>query len=531
KERADRQYATPGENIFERGSIFFKSRDGLLVNAATNLLGFKIAINPKEIRDSDKTYQLLNLIVKIDRDSYNVKVEKKSDPYEEIANRISREDADEIRKLKISGVYVYKEKWRFYPGNNLASQSIGLLGYKENDYAGRYGLEKYYNDILAQTQQSLYVNFFAEVFSSISDNIFKNEKKDGNIVTTIEPSVQGFLENQLDSVKSKWRAESVSGIIINPKDGAIYALGTVPNFNINESSNASDVKIFSNPLVENVFEPGSIIKPLTIAAGLDAGVINIESSYNDAGYIVVGDKKIENFDKKGRGTVKIQEILNQSLNTGAVYVMQKLGRQSFKEYMLNFGLADKTGIDLPNEAKSLVSNLNTNRDLEFATASFGQGIALTAMGAVRAFSSIANGGYLITPHLVSEIDYSDGDKKIIEYPVEGPVLKKETTEQISRMLIEVMDKGLLNGKYMIDGYSVAAKTGTAQIAKDDGSGYYEDKHLHSFFGYFPAYDPQFLVLLYISDPKDVKFAIQTLMDPFLNIAKFLINYYDVPPDR
>jgi cell division protein FtsI/penicillin-binding protein 2 len=189
-----------------------------------------------------------------------------------------------------------------------------------------------------------------------------------------------------------------------------------------------------------------------------------------------------------------------------------------------------TGIDLPYEARNLIDNLKSPRDVEHATASFGQGIALSPIATVRALSVLANGGTLTTPHVVKQIDYKVGFAKNISYPQGERVISEAASKEISRMLTNVVDTALLNGSVKMDNYSIAAKTGTAQIATP-GAGYAEDRYLHSFFGYFPAYDPRFLVFLYTVEPKGEAYASHTLTEPFINTTKFLINYYEVPPDR
>jgi cell division protein FtsI/penicillin-binding protein 2 len=227
-------------------------------------------------------------------------------------------------------------------------------------------------------------------------------------------------------------------------------------------------------------------------------------------------------------------VLNKSLNTGAAFMASRIGSKKFNTYMLKFGLDEITGIDLPNEGNSLVSNLKTNRELETAQASFGQGIALTPIVTVRALSALANGGTLITPHLTKEIKYKLGPTKTISYPKEENrerVISAETSAEISRILTEVVDRSLRDGQVRLENYSVAAKTGTAQIAKPETGGYYDDRYLHSFFGYFPAYEPEFLVFLYTYYPKGVRYASETLTDSFMDITKFLINYYNIAPDR
>jgi cell division protein FtsI/penicillin-binding protein 2 len=529
---ADRQYSTPSSDIFERGSIFFNGKSGNLVSAAVQTLGYKVAIDASKINDGENVYQLLSSIITLDHDTFILKTQKKSDSYEEIIHKISKEQADNISSLKIPGVSIYKEKWRFYPGEKLASHTLGFVGYKGNELAGRYGLERFYDSVLSRGKDNPYVNFFAEVFSNINDSIFNDGVGSGDIVTTIEPAVQGLLEKKLNDVSTMYQTDSIGGIIMNPVDGSIYAMSVKPDFNPNDFSKNTDVSVFSDPLVENVFEFGSVVKPLVMAAAIDKGVITADMTYNDKGSVVVEKREIFNFDKKARGPyTSMQEVLNQSLNTGMVFVYQKLGKDAMRDYLLSYGIKEKTGIDLPNETSGLVANLNSPREIEYANASFGQGIALTPVEMIRALASLSNGGNLVVPHVVKTIKYENGTEEEMIYPTKRAKITEATSEEITRMLVNVMDKSLKAGNAKFEHYSVAVKTGTAQVANENGGGYYEDRHTHSFFGYFPAYDPKFIVFLYAVNPKGVPYASQTWADPFLDITKFLINYYEVPPDR
>ena len=532
-EAADDQYVAPRADTFDRGTIYFSEKNGTRVSVATLKSGFTLAINPSQITDIDKTYEKLASVVEIDKDLFFLRAGKTDDPYEEILKQLDEKTVEEIRILDLDGVILVRRNWRFYPADNMASHVLGFVGYKGKTLGGQYGLERFYNDILQRSEDELYVNFFAEVFSNISKVIKTEEKNNrtGNIITSIEPSTQGVLEKELSALKEKWEADMVGGIIIDPKTGEIYALSSLPDFDPNFYNTVSDHSVFPNPLIESVYEMGSIVKPLTMAIGLDVGAVSYDSTYNDKGFVSFNGAKIQNYDGKARGVVTMQEVLNKSLNTGAVHVMQESGKDTFRDYMYDFGIKDRTGIDLPNETKGLVSNLKSGRDIEFATASFGQGFAISPVAMVRALCVLANGGYLITPHIVREIDYTLGFSEKKEIEKGKQVLKPETSEEISRMLVEVVDVALKKGEVKNERYSIAAKTGTAQIANPDGSGYYEDKYLHSFFGYFPAYDPEFLVFLYAIDPKEVRYASETLTDPFMNITKFLINYYTIPPDR
>lgn len=529
--RADRQYLRSNYNYFNRGSIFFENKNGELISAATLKTGFILAITPNTIDDDVLIYNEISKIIELDRELFFRKSSNKASVYEEVARRIPSDKADEISALKLSGVRLYRERWRFYPGNSMASNAVGFMAYKEDELAGRYGLERYYENVLSRNNDSVFVNFFAEIFSNIQDSLIGDKAMEGDIVTSIEPSVQAFLEQELKKTNEKWSSEYSGGIIMNPKTGAIYAMGISPSFDLNNFQDVRNPKVFSNPMVENVYEMGSIIKPLTLASAIDAGAISANTTYFDSGSMTLNGRTFSNFDGKARGLVSMQEVLNQSLNTGVAFAVSKMGKENFAKYMMSFGIGEETGIDLPSETHGLVENLKSPRDIEYATASFGQGIALTPIATVRALATLGNGGLLINPHIVKKINYKIGGSKKITPNPGKQVLSKETSEEISRMLVNTVDNALLGGTVKIPNYSVAAKTGTAQVAKEDGRGYYENKYLHSFFGYFPAYDPKFLVFMYTMDPKGIRYASETLTHSFMDVTKFLINYYEIPPDR
>src|SRR3990167_4946997 len=222
-ESADRQYVTSVSNVYERGTIFFKDKDGQLISAATQTAGFKIAIEPNKIIDAEDVYQKLVTAIVLDHDNFITRAKKADDPYEEVANHLSREQADAISLLKIPGVQIVKEKWRFYPGGILASHTLGLVGYKDTELGGRYGLEGQYNKELTRYGKNPYVNFFAEVFSNINKTFFNTESGEGNIVTTIEPQVQSFLEKKLTEVKERYKVDSIGGVIIYTQDGTLFS--------------------------------------------------------------------------------------------------------------------------------------------------------------------------------------------------------------------------------------------------------------------------------------------------------------------
>ncbi|MFA6445884.1 MAG: penicillin-binding protein 2, partial [Candidatus Paceibacterota bacterium] len=459
-DRAQRQYVRPNQEILDRGSIYFTNKDGTTLSAATMKTGFVLSIDPRKIESPEEVFRILSGIIPIEADIFYAKAAKKDDPYEEISKHLDQTVADKIDTLKLPGVTLTKEKWRYYPSGYLASNVLGFIGHNDADdnLSGRYGLERYYEDVLARSENNLYINFFAEIFSDIKKSVINGERQEGEIVTTIEPSVQMYIEKLLVKLNKEYHPSVAGAIIMNPKNGDIYAMASTPTFNPNDFSTVKDTKVFVNPLVNNVYEMGSIIKPLTMAAGIDTGLITAKTTYDDKGFIILNGSRINNFDGKGRGITDMQQVLNQSLNTGASFVVHTIGSDVFTEYMNAYGVGQETGIDLPNEAHNLVGNLKSTRELEHATASFGQGIALTPVSTIRALASLSNGGVLVTPHIVKKINYRIG---FVSEPFSGEeyprVLKQESADEITRMLVSVVDNGLLNGSLKMEHFSVAAK--------------------------------------------------------------------------
>jgi len=532
--KAEGQYVHTKTDLYSRGSILFTTRDGTTLSAAAIQSGYILAADPEHITMSKEEY--CTAVADFIEVEHGLCVERVSTPgrtYVELASQLNNDQYEAVEALNIPGVQLYKNQWRYYPGGSLAARPIGFVGYADDgvELRGKYGLERHYDDVLFQKRQAMSVNFFAELFSNLGEFVYqKDGPRTGDVVTSLEPSVSRMLDTVLQQTNDLYSSKLTGGIIMNPKTGEIIAMNAVPGFDLNDRRQAT-IEQFQNPLVENVYEFGSTIKALTMAAGLDSGAITPQTTYYDAGRITLNGFTISNFDGRGRGTVPMQEVLNQSLNTGVSFIAQKMGRDTFRKYFMDYKLGSETGIDLPNEAYGLVDNLDSPREVEYATASFGQGIAMTPIETIRALASLSNGGKLITPHLAKEIKYNDGTTKAVRYPEGQQILKESTSEEISRMLVTVVDKALKGGKVALPNHTIAAKTGTAQMADPIHGGYYDDKYLHSFFGYFPAFDPRFIVFMYTVEPQGVKYASETLTDPFMEITKFLINYYSIPPDR
>lgn len=528
-ELSDRQYSSIAlDENFDRGLIIFQYKDGRDFFAASNQTGYTLAIDPSHLQNPAGTYEKLNKIVEIDREDFYEKAQKTDDPYEEIIKKISEEQGKEISDLDITGVILVKKRWRFYPGNELAAQVLGFVAEKDGQLRGQYGLERYYDDILKKDVSNLYSNIFVEFYSGLKKT-FGEGRFNGNVVATIEPNVQSFTEEVIGHIQEDWNSKKTGIIVMDPHTGEIIAMAQHPTFDLNNFGQVESVSVFNNNSTEDVHELGSIMKPITMAIGLEEKAVNANTTYDDKGEMTLNGRTFYNYDKKVRGIVDMQTVLNNSLNTGVAFVVSQVGGEEFVSYMKRF-FAEETGIDVPAEGSSLTSNLDSLRDIELATASYGQGIAVSPIQMIRALASLGNGGLLVQPHVIKEVRYDYGVTKKLNQIEPERIFSSDTSEEISRMLTKVVDDALAGGDESLEHYSVAAKTGTAQIPAPEG-GYYEDRYLHSFFGYFPAFDPEFIVLLYTVEPQGALYASGTLTEPFFDITKYLINYYEIEPDR
>lgn len=522
----------PQESL--RGEIFYKKKDGAKISAAMTVSGFRVTVQPSLIPNEYYVQYISQLAEKagVSYESIDKKLQGKKTGYIEILKQLSSEQAESIRELGIRGVSIGPDYWRFYPGMQLASKVIGFLGYSNTTVSGQYGIERSYDQVLNLSGSESYVNIFAQIFANIQKTVITNTTLHGDLVTTIEPVVQLELESVMRAVYETRQSDSVGAILMDPYTGEIIAMAHMPDFDLNKFSEEKNQSIYQNPMVQSVFELGSVVKPLVIAAGIDSGAITPDTGYTDSGSVEVRDRVFSNFDKKGRGYVTMQDVLTQSLNTGMVFAQQKMGKDVFRSYMLEkFLFGEKTGIDLPGEIGGLVRNLKSTNEVDFAAASFGQGVAVSPIALVRGFAALANGGNLVTPHVGYSYIYSDGKEEKISFPVKENIIKEETSKTLTRMMVKIVDDGFGKGIHSKERYAIAAKTGTAQIARPDGKGYYDDRNLHSLIGYFPAYEPRFVLYMFNMNPKSGEFASVTLVQPFFDMVDFLIGYYQLLPDR
>lgn len=533
-----RQYALAADRQHEltvalpplRGGIFAEDAAGQRHPFAIQKTFYTLEAAPKDIVDPTRAAHLLAGILTVPESEIFAKVSKQNDPNETLARKLEDDAASQIRNLNLDGINLVAEARRVYPQGTLAASLVGFVRYENGEEGGEYGIERQYESYLKGER-----GFFegerdtAGYWIALGKRILNPPVNGEDVVLTIDPNVQFKVEEELDALMKKWQGESALAVVLEPKTGKILALASRPTFDPNAYSREKDFSVFQAPAIESQFELGSVFKPITMAAGIDAGVITASSTYSDPGTVHVDGFTISNFDGKSYGVQTMTQVLEKSLNTGAVFAGEQLGKNRFLDALRRFGFGERTGVNFPGEAAGDISNLESGRDAEFATASFGQGIAVSPLQLATAIAAIANHGVLLRPYLVEKVADANGSGEVHRPEEVRRVVSTETAETVTKMLVSVVEHGFDNHA-AVKGYSVAGKTGTAQIPKKDGKGY-SDEFIHTFAGYAPAFDPRFLVIIQVNKPKGVSFASTSLTPSFHNIAEFMLNYYEVSPDR
>ncbi|MBP9822306.1 MAG: penicillin-binding protein 2 [Candidatus Pacebacteria bacterium] len=506
-------------NILIRGNIFIQDpkATGTITDqrylVATNKKFPLVYATPANLVDPASVATQLAGILKLDQDNLKKTLGSGSSSAKILARKISTEQADAINKLTIKGVGIRYETDRFYPANSFLSKVIGFLGFGAtgNGRVGQYGIESYFDEELSGQKNT-------------SDT---SSPRPDDIILTIDRNIQTFIESSLHNVLTKWHASGGSIIVQDPQTGKIIAMADEPTFDLNAYSSAP-TSSYMNRNVQEMFEPGSSFKPITMAMGIDLGKITPDTTFTDPGVIDIAGRQIHNFDLKAHGLVTMTQVLEKSLNTGVAFVENLVGQESFLNYTVNFGFGQKTSLDLPGEVSGDVANLYSGRQVNFVTASFGQGVAVTPIQLITAYSALANGGKLMRPYIVDRIIHEGGKEDITQPEVASIPISEKTSAKIRSMLTSVVDVGF--DKARIKGYDVAGKTGTAQIA--DGHGGYQDGvFIHDFLGFAPASNPKFVVLIKMDKPQGITFAADSLSPTFREIAAYLLNYYNIPPTR
>ncbi|MBI3671692.1 penicillin-binding protein 2 [Candidatus Azambacteria bacterium] len=512
----------------ERGRVFMVDRNGSAVELATNGSEYSVFAVPKDILNKEEFAKKVSESLGMDYEVLFKRISKENDPYEPVRSVVKEDKKAELEAFGLKGLGFKEKKGRIYPNGNLGSHVSGFLSVKDAKGVGQYGIEEFYNDALSGRQGFIYGEK-----DSLGSNIIDEDQRSytaingDHLFLSVDPNVQFKIEDELKKVIEKWSAEAGSVIVMEPSSGRILGMANYPDFDPNEYALSKEISVFANGSVSGQYEPGSIFKPITISVGIDTNAITPDTKYEDKGFLSVSGYTIKNYDGKVHGENTMTQVLEKSLNTGTVFVVEKIQKDIFLNYLKKFGFGERTGIDLPGEAKGDIRNLDAKRDINFDTASFGQGIAATPLQMIAAISAIANGGTLVRPHMVDEIIRSNGSKKYIEKDEVRKVISEDSAKKVQKMLVSVVENGFDKAK--IPGYFVAGKTGTAQIPNTNGKGYSDDT-IHSFVGFAPAYNAKFIVLIKLDKPQGVRFASVSLTSTFREIMNYLLNYYEIKPD-
>jgi len=509
----------------ERGTIYIYDNDKLSV-AATNKTQPFCYLSLKVVEDIEATATQLSQILNLEAQEILEKINNSESHFVIVKKELTKEEIEGLKKLNLKGVYLETEQVRYYPQKYLASD---ILGFVNSDGRGNYGIEGFFNNVLSGKEKLIKQanTFFGKIF-----DFNPNELKGEDIVLTIDKNIQAYAQFLLEEASEDLGINSGQIIVVNPKNGKVLALVDYPPFDPNKYQEyAKNPSIFLNKAIQTLYEPGSTFKPITMAAAINEGKVTPDTTYEDKGFVKIGGRTIYNYGQRVWGIRSMKEVLEKSINTGAVFVEQQLGHQLFLKYLEKFGVFEKTNIQLEGEIYSLNKELKKGYEVNFATAAFGQGIELTPINLVRIYTALANKGNLMRLTIVDKI-IDNKKTQIIEPKIERKnIITEKTAEVVTKMLVGVVEEGF-GKRAKVPGYYIAGKTGTSQIPYSSlgiNKKGYSDATWQSFIGYFPAFDPQVLILVKLDNPK-TRTAEYSACPVFKKLAQYIINYYKIPPD-
>ncbi len=505
--RAATQYRLAGFMEPHRGHITIGDKnDNSFIMAGNQPHQVVIAV-PREIKDIDTAVENLSPILGMEADEVR-KILTKKGSYQVLLKDPTPEQAAQLAEADITGIRMDEQEKRLYALGRLASHVIGFVAPsgEDNGVTGRYGIEKQFEKILAGTAGSL-------ENGTVTDAI-----QGADIALTLDRQIQTEAEKTIKNLITEKRAEGGTIIVQEPATGKILAMASAPDFDPAAYSD-SPLKNLTNPAVQARYEPGSVFKVITAAIGLDTKAFTPETTYYDTGALKFDDGKvIRNWDLKAHGTVTMTNVIEESLNTGAAFMQKKIGNVPFYKYVVGFGFADPTGIELPGEVGGNLKNIKTHKaDIDFAAASFGQGIAVNPMQMIAAVGAIANRGPLMKPLITAGT----------EPQTVQTVLGKDAADQTTAMMVSAVKKARVAD---IPNFTVAGKTGTAQAVDFVRGGYTKDV-INTYVGFFPASKPKIIILIKLDKPAGAPLAGTTVVPAFRKLAEFIIDYYGIPPDN
>ncbi len=506
-----------------RGRIYDQKNQSLVLNQNS----YQLYVEPKKVEDKDRLLRLLSESLEVEEASISPKLNMSKD-WVAIASGLTQEQKDKIDKLNLPEIGFDYQTKRFYPEASLSAHILGFLGKdNEGEDVGYLGLEGFYNRDLrglpgfVETERDIAGR---PILIGVQQRVEPENGRD--LILTIDKNIQEISKRRLLEGLEKYKAKKGCVITADPKTMAILSLVCLPDYDL-EKYYLFNENFYKNLAISDLYEPGSVFKPLIVAAALEEKRIKPNDTYNETGQVSVGEYNIKTWNDKYEGKISMTRILEKSSNVGMVYIGEKLGNKKIYNYLEKYGFGQNTGIDLEGEASGYLKPQNNWYPIDYATVTFGQGIAVTPIQMIRAFASIINGGDLMKPYIVHKI-VSDNKTTEIKPKVERKILSQSTSDIIRKMLVSTVE----NAEAKWDrpkGFSVGGKTGTAQVPI---KGFYDaSKTIASFIGFAPASDPKFLTFVVLYEPQTSIWGSETAAPLFFEIAKDLIVYYNISPTQ
>lgn len=519
KERALNQWTSDVPVEPKRGTVYDRNKNPLAISATVDT----VVASPPDIKDIETTANLLSTALNMDREELEetlreAKNKKKGAIY--IKRKITEEESETVRNLKLSGIYFTKEHKRFYPERNLCSHVLGFTGI---DSQGLDGIELVYEKYLKGTPGRI-VSEKDALSRKLPFGVDKYiPPEDGlDLVLTIDKIIQHIAERELEKALAEHNAKRGTIIVMDPKTGEILAMTNKPDYDPNNYGEFSQI-LWRNVAVSDVYEPGSTFKIVTASAALEEGVARPEDKFYDPGYAMVSGVRIGCWYHGGHGSQTFIQLLENSCNPGFVELGMKLGKDRFMKYIKGFGFGEVTGIDLPGEARGILDPSKVG-PVELATITFGQGISVTPVQLITALSTIANDGKLVQPHVAKAIVDKEGNtvQEFSPAPLRQ-VVSYETAQEMKKILESVVTNGT-GGRGKVEGFRVAGKTGTAEK-------YSPGKYVVSYMGFAPVDDPKLAILVIIDEPTGGLIYGGTIAGPvFQKVMADSLNYLGIEPN-
>lgn len=523
-ELAKSQYSGLIKASPKRGEI--RTSDGFPI--ATNKVSYQLYVNPTEVKDRRQTVSALSSILDITQASISAQL-LPDKAWVLIKSGILASKKEEIEKMQLPGVGFEEHYARFYPEASMAAHLVGFVGQNETGYRGYVGLEGFYDRLLKGKE-----GYSVELHDSLGRPIIPKRTpmisgSDGsNLLLSLDRSVQFLVEQKLKDGIEKYGALGGTIGVMDPQTGDIIAMASSPSFSPTKYWE-NDEGLYKNPFITNTYEPGSTLKPIIMASAMDAGLITPQTKCNICGGpVTVSDYDLHTWNDKYYKDTNMIDVIRHSDNTGMVFVALKLGVDRMISYLTKFGIGELTDIDLQGEAEPSLKSRSAWYDVDLATAGFGQGVSVTPIELLTAFSALANDGKIVKPRVVTAFENSSGEILKIPTKVSNAPISSKTAKIMTEMLVNAVDKGEAQWT-RLKGYRIAGKTGTASIPV---KGHYDpNSTITSFIGFAPAEKPKFIMLVILNKPTASIYASETAAPIFFDIARDLLTYYGIPPSE